>query len=211
MSRKETKPFVPKPKTALGDTCAAHPSLRAFPKIQSRIPKPRSAYSDSAEIVQPSPHLRQSVIAIQLNSGFSRRANRPIAIPLDPHHQTKIAPRVTPPYSLQVSWSLRFSSHPQDNGAQQPYSPRANDQHAPENHQAPTRPDPSSTRLAALQKSTAAPRGNPVLVSAPGRGTPAPIKSVHKLAGAEPETKSREPQQTSAILPRRQFCFSSPS
>lgn len=110
--RKETKPFVPEPKTALGDTCATHPSLHTFPKIKSRIPKPRSTYSDSAEIVQPSPHLRQSVIAIQLNSGFSRRANRPIAIPLDPHHQTKIAPRVTPPYSLQVSWSLRFSSHP---------------------------------------------------------------------------------------------------
>lgn len=88
-------------KTALGDTCATHPSLHTFPKIKSRIPKPRSTYSDSAEIVQPSPHLRQSVIAIQLNSGFSRRANRPIAIPLDPHHQTKIAPRVTLPIHFE--------------------------------------------------------------------------------------------------------------
>ena len=193
-----------------GDIYATHPYLHRFLKTQSRNPKLHPAYSDLLKPTHFFPHLRRFVIAVQLNPDFFRRFNRLIAIPLNPHHQTKIAPRVPLPCSLQVSWSLRFSSHPQDNSTHEPYSPRANDQHTSENRQAPTRPNPSSACLAAPQKSTAAPRGNSALVSAPRRGTPAPIKSVHKLAGAEPETKSRESQQTSAIRPRRQFRFCSP-
>lgn len=193
-----------------GDIYATHPYLHRFLKTQSRNPKLHPAYSDLLKPAHFFPRLRRFVIAVQFNPDFFRRFNRPIAIPLNPHHQTKIAPRVPLPCSLQVSWSLRFSSHPQDNGAHEPYSPRANDQHTSENRQAPTRPNPSSACLAAPQKSTATSRGNSALVSAPRRGTPAPIKSVHKLAGAEPEIKSRESQQTSAILPRRQFRFCSP-